>query len=59
VMASASDAFTLDGYRRLADAGVTHVLTLPWVFTHGDTQDLAKKKDGMRRFADDVIAKLA
>jgi probable F420-dependent oxidoreductase len=58
VMASASDAFTLDGYRRLAAAGVTHVLTLPWIFTHGDTKVLAEKKDGMRRFSDDVIAKL-
>jgi probable F420-dependent oxidoreductase len=58
VMASASDAFTLDGYRRLADAGVTHVLTLPWIFTHGDTRQLREKKEGMRRFADDVIGKL-
>jgi hypothetical protein len=58
VMASASDAFTLDGYRRLADIGVTHVLTLPWIFTHGDTVVLREKRDGMRRFADDVIAKL-
>ncbi|HKA15148.1 MAG TPA: TIGR03619 family F420-dependent LLM class oxidoreductase [Myxococcota bacterium] len=58
VMASASDAFTLDGYRRLADIGVTHVLTLPWIFTHGDTKVLREKKDGMRRFADDVIARL-
>jgi probable F420-dependent oxidoreductase len=57
VMASASDAFDLDGYRRLADAGVTHVLTMPWVFTHGDTRDLEQKKDGMRRFADAVIAR--
>ena len=59
VMASASDAFTLDGYRRLADLGVTHVLTLPWVFTHGDTKDLGEKRDGLRRFAEDVIAPLA
>jgi probable F420-dependent oxidoreductase len=58
VMASASDAFTLDGYRRLARAGVTHVLTLPWVFTHGDTKVLSEKREGMRRFADDVIGKL-
>jgi probable F420-dependent oxidoreductase len=58
VMASASDAFTLDGYRRLAKAGVTHVLTLPWVFTHGDTKVLREKREGMRRFADDVIGKL-
>jgi probable F420-dependent oxidoreductase len=57
VMASASDAFDLDGYRRLADAGVTHVLTMPWVFSHGDTKELEKKKDGMRRFADTVIAR--
>jgi hypothetical protein len=34
------------------------VLTLPWIFTHGDTKVLAEKKEGMRRFADDVIAKL-
>jgi hypothetical protein len=59
VMASASDAFDLDGYRRLADRGVTHVLTLPWIFTHGDTRDLAKKQDGLRRFAEDVIAPMA
>jgi probable F420-dependent oxidoreductase len=58
VMASASDAFTLDGYRRLADIGVTHVLTLPWIFSHGDTKVLSEKKEGMRRFADDVIAKI-
>ena len=58
VMASASDAFTLDGYRRLAEIGVTHVLTLPWIFSHGDTKVLRDKKDGMRRFADDVIAKM-
>ena len=58
VMASASDAFTLEGYRRLAKIGVNHVLTLPWVFTHGDTKVLSEKKEGMRRFADDVIAKM-
>jgi probable F420-dependent oxidoreductase len=58
VMASASDAFTLEGYRRLAKIGVTHVLTLPWIFTHGDTKVLREKIDGLRRFADDVIGKL-
>jgi hypothetical protein len=58
-MASASDAFSVDGYRRLHDAGVTHILTLPWIFSHGDTQVLSEKQDGMRRFADDVIASFA
>ena len=57
-MASATDAYDIDGYRRLGDAGVTHVLTMPWMFYHGDTQDLQQKVDGIRRFADDVIAKM-
>lgn len=59
VMASANDAFDLDGYRRLADAGVTHVLTLPWIFSHGDTKDLEEKREGLRRFADEVVAAFA
>jgi probable F420-dependent oxidoreductase len=58
VMASASDAFTVDHYRRLGDAGVTHVLTMPWVVYSGLTADLAQKRDGIRRFADDVIARM-
>jgi len=59
VMASASDAFDLDGYRRLGDAGVTHILTMPWVFSAGLTDDHQAKLDGIRRFADDVIAKMS
>jgi probable F420-dependent oxidoreductase len=59
VMASASDAFDVAGYRRLAEHGVTHVLTVPWIFSHGDTADLALKKDGMRRFADEVVSRLS
>jgi len=58
VMASASDAFSVEHYLRLADAGVTHVLTMPWVLTAGLTADLAQKCDGIRRFADDVIARM-
>ena len=58
IMASARDAFTPDGYRRLADVGVTHVLTLPWIFYHGNTAELSEKCSGMRRFADEVIAAL-
>jgi len=58
VMASASDAYDLDGYRRLEDAGVTHILTIPWIFYHGTTADLDEKRDGIRRFADEVIARM-
>jgi probable F420-dependent oxidoreductase len=57
VYGSARDAWDLDGYRRLADAGVTHLITMPWYFYAGADADLAGKVDGIRRFADDVIAK--
>ena len=56
VMATPSDAWDVDGYRRLEEAGVTHILTMPWAFYHGETEDLQLKQDGIRRFADDVIA---
>jgi len=56
VMATPSDAWDVDGYRRLEDAGVTHILTMPWPFYHGDSQELAHKIDGIRRFADDIIS---
>ena len=59
VMASASDANDIDGYRRLGDGGVNHILTMPWAFYHGLTEDLEKKIDGTKRFADDVIAKMS
>ncbi len=58
VIASASDAFDVDGYRRMQDAGVTALLTMPWLFYGGSTNSLQDKKDGLRRFADDVIAKM-
>lgn len=59
VMASASDAASIDGYRRLGDGGTTHILTMPWVFYHGMTDELDKKVDGIRRFGEDVIAKMS
>ena len=59
VMASASDVHDVDGYRRLGDAGISHILTMPWAFYHGLTDDLAKKQDGIRRFADEVLAAFA
>lgn len=59
VMASASDAAGIDGYQRLGDGGVTAILTMPWAFYHGITDDLEKKVDGIKRFADDVISKMS
>lgn len=59
VMASASDAHGVEGYQKLGDAGVNHILTMPWAFYHGLTEDLDKKIDGIKRFADDVITKMS
>jgi alkanesulfonate monooxygenase SsuD/methylene tetrahydromethanopterin reductase-like flavin-dependent oxidoreductase (luciferase family) len=54
---SVKDAWDLDGYRRVAEAGVTHLVTMPWYFYAGADADLAGKLDGIKRFADDVIAR--
>ena len=59
VMASARDVHDRDGYRRLEEAGVSHVLTMPWAYHHGLTDDLGEKQDGIRRFADEVLAATA
>lgn len=57
VYASARDAWDLDGYRRLAEVGVTHLVTMPWYFYAGPEADLQGKVDGIKRFADDIIAR--
>ncbi len=56
IMATPSDAWDIDGYKRLQDMGVTHIMTMPWAFYHGETDELDKKIDGVKRYADDVIA---
>lgn len=58
VVASASDAHDVDGYMKLAEGGVSHVLTMPWVFYHGLTDDLEEKVDGVKRYAEDVLDKM-
>jgi len=51
-----NDSFSPDAYRRAEDVGVTHVLTAPWLAYGGSHKSLADKRDGLRRFADEVIA---
>ncbi len=58
IVAACSDAFDVDGFRRLEDVGVTHVQTMPWLMYGGSTDSLDDQRDGLRRFADDVLAKL-
>jgi probable F420-dependent oxidoreductase len=57
MVGSCVDAFDYDGYRRLEEVGVTHLLTMPWAFYSGFTDDLQERIDGIRRFADDIISK--
>ena len=54
------DAFTVDGVRRLEERGVTDVIVgFRWPYSVGpDTEVLQQKLDNLRRFADDVIAKV-
>ena len=58
IMATPSDAYDIDGYRRLEELGITHLMTMPWMFYFGDTKKLEEKEEGVRRFADDVIQKM-
>ncbi len=58
IMATPSDAADIDAYRRLEDMGVTHLMTMPWMFYFGDTKKLEEKQEGVKRFAEDVIAKM-
>jgi hypothetical protein len=53
------DVFDFDGYRRLEDQGVTHIMTQPWQIYSPGTQDLQLQKDAIRRYADDMIAKFS
>lgn len=59
VIAALNDAFDLDGYRRAEEAGVTHVMTQPWIFHGGPDATLEQKRDALRRFADDFVGPLS
>ena len=55
VLVTCSDAWDVDGYRRLEDLGVTHLTTMPWVFYGASPDSLDQKLDGIARFGEDVI----
>ena len=57
VMASPSDVYGPDAYRRLEEQGVTHLLMQPWDVYYPDGSDLGRRKDSLRRFAEDVIVR--
>jgi probable F420-dependent oxidoreductase len=56
MIVSMNDAVTVDDYRRAAEVGVTDNLTMPWAFYGGFDLPLQGKLDGLRRFADEIMA---
>jgi len=52
------DAFGVDGYRELEEIGATEIITQPWIFYgHGMNPSIEQSRDGIERFAQDVIAR--
>jgi hypothetical protein len=55
-----TDVWDADGYKRLEDAGVTDIITVPWLM-YGTPMvggTLQGRIDGLNRYADTVIAKM-
>ncbi|WP_020525603.1 TIGR03619 family F420-dependent LLM class oxidoreductase [Catelliglobosispora koreensis] len=59
IQAVCIDRFGVDGYKQQAEAGVTDAIVVPWLFYGaGFDADVQVKKDGLRRFADEIISKM-
>ena len=54
ILTPLTDAFTLADYQRAEDAGITGILTMPWMFYAGPDATLADKVDGMKKFRKDL-----
>jgi hypothetical protein len=49
--------FDLDGFRRLADKGVTELQVVPWYFTGKDPEDLQNRIDSLYWWRDEYCDK--
>ena len=54
ILTPLTDAFTTADYQRAADAGITGIITMPWMFYAGPDASLDDKIDGMQRFRKDL-----
>jgi len=54
VLTPLTDAFTIPHYERAEAAGITGVITMPWMFNAGSEATLPEKIDGMKRFRKDL-----
>jgi probable F420-dependent oxidoreductase len=57
ILTPLTDAFTKADYQRAEDAGITGILTMPWMFYSAPDATLAEKIDGMNRFRTDLALK--
>ncbi len=55
ISAALRDGFTRDHYREMEDVGVTHLTTVPWLMYGITEDDVDRKIDAIRRFADEFI----
>ena len=58
ISAAVKDAFSPDHYREMEAQGVTQLVTVPWLSYRAVGDDLEQKCDAIRRFGDEVVAKL-
>ncbi len=54
VLTPLTDAFTPEHYERAEAAGITGIITMPWMFYTGADATLSEKIDGMKRFRKDL-----
>ena len=54
ILTPLTDAVTIAHYQRAEDAGITGIITMPWMFYSGADATLAEKVDGMKRFRTDL-----
>lgn len=54
ILTPLTDAFTTADYRRAEDAGISGIITMPWMFYSGPDASLDDKIDGMQRFRKDL-----
>ncbi|OBK15404.1 TIGR03619 family F420-dependent LLM class oxidoreductase [Mycobacterium asiaticum] len=54
ILTPLTDSFTVADYQRAEDAGITGIITMPWMFYAGPDATLAEKIDGLRRFREDL-----
>jgi alkanesulfonate monooxygenase SsuD/methylene tetrahydromethanopterin reductase-like flavin-dependent oxidoreductase (luciferase family) len=54
ILTPLTDALSIADYERAEAGGITHILTMPWMFYSGPGASLAQKIDDMKKFRRDL-----